>query len=123
MGSSAYSKTQAKIPARSAPPGPDAASTPTTGLPKKGKEGGPREGSPAAVSNADFVAALFPSFSPDARAAVCTKQGDPDETEFWIAEDASEVARRCIASRNNYLNSSSFIPPADGKFSVQQNPS
>ncbi len=82
------------------------------GRPELEKEG--KGGAAAlAVSNAEFVAALFPTFPPGARAAVCTKEGDPD-AGGWIARDASEVDARCLGSRNNYVNCSTFNV-ADGE--------
>lgn len=66
-----------------------------------------------AVSNAQFIAALFARCPQDASPAVCSKPGDPDGGG-WLAQPAGDIAAQCPPTHNNYINCSSFALGADG---------
>jgi P4 family phage/plasmid primase-like protien len=74
---------------------------------------------PSEVTNADFIAALFPALLPGAFAAVCTKDGDPTNGG-WVARRADLALRELTEDRNNYVAGSSFYPSDDGTFSVRK---
>ena len=63
----------------------------------KGGEGGVYE-----VTNADFVAAVFPLLPEGAFAAACSKSGDPG-LGGWSASRADQVAVTLSAANNNYI--------------------
>lgn len=71
------------------------------------------------VTNAEFIAAIFHRLPAGAHAAVCSKYGDPT-TGGWIAKPADQVARNLSDTNNNYINCSSFMPDADGKFHARK---
>lgn len=60
------------------------------------------------ISNAAFSAAIFHVTPADANVAICSKAGDPNKDVGWFAKRAESVDAQCPASRNNYLNCSSF---------------
>jgi hypothetical protein len=72
--------------------------------------GSPPSPPPTAVSqvtNAEFVAAIFPKLPEGAHAAVCSKPSDPT-AGGWLAKRADQVIDNLLTSNNNYLNCSSF---------------
>jgi len=72
-----------------------------------------------AVSNADFVAAVFPRLPEGAFAAACSKSGDPG-LGGWSASRADQVASSLSAANNNYIGCASFYPGADGSFKARK---
>ena len=80
----------------------------------KGGEGGDFQ-----VTNADFVAAVFPLLPEGAFAAVCSKSGDPG-VGGWVASRADRVADTLSAATNNYIGCASFYPGDDGSFKARK---
>lgn len=77
------------------------------------------EGGDFQISNADFVAAVFPQLPEGAFAAVCAKTKDPS-VGGWLAARADQVAEHLVAVNNNYLGCSSFYPGKDGSFKARK---
>lgn len=71
------------------------------------------------ISNADFVAAVFPNLPDGAFAAVCSKSGDPDNGA-WTANRVDQTTVNLPATNNNYLGCSSFYPGEDGSFKARK---
>jgi hypothetical protein len=71
------------------------------------------------VTNAEFVAAVFPRLPERAFAAVCSKPGDPGKGG-WVANRADLVADSLAAATNNYVGCSSFYPGDDGSFKARK---
>jgi hypothetical protein len=71
------------------------------------------------ITNAEFIAAVFPLLPEGAFAAVCSKSGDPDSS-VWPAHRADAAAKRLSAKTNNYLGCSSFYPGDDGSFRARK---
>lgn len=71
------------------------------------------------ITNADFVAAVFPELHEGAFAAVCAKSNDPSKGG-WLAARADQVAEHLVATNNNYLGCSSFYPGKDGSFKARK---
>ena len=90
---------------------------------KGGKGGAPRDTSPLGhnfqITNADFVAAVFPILPEGAFAAICSKSGDPG-IGGWSASRADQVAVNLSAANNNYIGCSSFYPGNDGSFKARK---
>ena len=82
----------------------------------KGGEGG---GGALNVTNAEFVAGVFPQWPEGAFAAVCSKPGDPN-IGGWAARRADQIADKLSAANNNYFNYSSFYPGDDGSFRARK---
>jgi RepB DNA-primase N-terminal domain len=80
----------------------------------KGGEGGDFQ-----ITNAEFIAAVFPDLPEAAFAAVCSKSGDPD-LGGWIASRADQAANSLAAENNNYVGCSSFYPGDDGSFKARK---
>ena len=80
---------------------------------KGGEGGGPQ------VTNAEFIAAVFPQLPEGAFAAVCSKAGDPD-VGVWIASRADKAISSLPADNNNYLSCSSYYPGDDGSFRARK---
>jgi hypothetical protein len=80
----------------------------------KGGEGGDLQ-----ITNADFVAAVFPVMPEGAFAAVCSKCGDPG-VGGWVASRADQVADTLSAATNNYIGCASFYPGDDGSFKARK---
>lgn len=78
----------------------------------KGEKGG-------ATSNSSFVAAVFRDLPEGAKAVVCSKTCDPT-AGAWLASAADDVDRQCPASRNNYINCSSFYPDDNGELKARK---
>jgi len=81
-----------------------------------GKDG---EGGVFEVTNADFVAAVFPRLPEGAFAAACSKSGDP-RLGGWSASRTDQVAVNLSAATNNYLSCASFYPGKDGSFKARK---
>lgn len=62
---------------------------------------------PPAVTNAEFVKAIFGTLPAGISPAVCTKYGDPT-VGGWPAMKAGNVDQQCLSNWNNYVNCSSF---------------
>ena len=80
----------------------------------KGGEGGDFQ-----ITNAEFIAAIFPTLPEGAFAAVCSKNDDPSQGG-WPAGRADRAACHLAAGANNYLNCSSFYPGDDGSFKARK---
>lgn len=91
--------------------------TDSMGEPMEAGKGG--EGGDFQVSNADFVAAVFPRLPEGAFAAACSKSGDPG-LGGWSASRADQVASSLSAANNNYIGCASFYPGADGSFKARK---
>jgi len=71
------------------------------------------------VTNAEFMAAVFPCLLEGAFAAVCSKAGDPG-SGGWIANPLDQDVVNLSSETNNYVNCSSFYPGADGSFKARK---
>ena len=71
------------------------------------------------VTNADFIAAIFPTLPDGAFVAVSSKHGDPSRGG-WPASRADQAANSLSARTNNYLGCSSFYPGDDGSFKARK---
>jgi hypothetical protein len=71
------------------------------------------------VTNAEFVAAVFPQLPEGAFAAVCSKPGDPG-IGGWVARRADTAVALLSADQNNFINCSSFYPGEDGSFRARK---
>ena len=69
-------------------------------VPLEAGKGG--EGGDLPVTNAKFVAAVFPTLPDGAFAAVCSKSGDPD-SGGWPASRGETLIDQCPAEHNNYV--------------------
>ena len=85
--------------------------------PSKDGKGG--KGGVVQITNADFVAAVFPALPEGGFAAVCSKSGDPG-SGGWLASRADQSADKMAATNNNYLSCSSFYPGDDGSFKARK---
>ncbi|MGC2459208.1 MAG: DNA-primase RepB domain-containing protein [Gallionellaceae bacterium] len=68
------------------------------------------------ITNAEFIAAVFPQLPEGAFAAACSISGDPSDSKNWSAKRADNIVKGLAADRNNYINCSSFFQGADGSF-------
>jgi RepB DNA-primase from phage plasmid len=80
----------------------------------KGGEGGDLQ-----ITNAEFIAAVFPQLPDGAFAAVCSKSGNPD-LGGWSCRRADQVAASLAAGNNNYVGCASFYPDDDGSFKARK---
>lgn len=71
------------------------------------------------MTNADFVAVVFPNLPERAFAAVCSKTGNPD-IGGWRASRADVAIENLLAENNNYVNCSSFYLGDDGLFKARK---
>nr|VFJ66497.1 MAG: hypothetical protein BECKDK2373B_GA0170837_117015 [Candidatus Kentron sp. DK] len=85
--------------------------------PVEGGKGG--KGGDFQITNADFVAAVFPIVPDGAFVAVCSKSGDPG-LGGWSASRIDQGAVNLPAANNNYLGCSSFYPGNDGSFKARK---
>ena len=85
--------------------------------PPEGVKGG--EGGDFQVTNAEFVAAVFPCLPAGAFVAVSSKGGDPS-LGGWPARRSDLAADSLSADTNNYLACSSFYPGDDGSFKARK---
>lgn len=86
---------------------------PTVFAAEQSEAGESGEGGVSQVTNAEFVAAVFPQLPDGAFAAVCSKPGDPG-IGGWTALRADKMVAQLPTVNNNYLNCSSFYPGSDG---------
>ncbi len=96
---------------------PQAPQTVYRSAPPRAGEGG--EGGVLRVTNAEFIAAVFPHLPEGAFAAVCSKRGAPD-LGGWPASRADLAANALSAEANNYIGCSSFYPGDDGLFKARK---
>ena len=75
------------------------------------------EGGAVAVTNAEFIAAVFPNLPGGAFEAVCSEAGNP-ERGGWAAKRADQFADN--PETNNYVGCSSFYPCADASFKARK---
>ena len=80
----------------------------------KGGEGGVFQ-----ITNADFVAAVFPCLHEGAFVAVSSKGGDPD-IGGWPARRFDPTTCVGSAENNNYVGCSTFYPGGDGSFRARK---
>lgn len=80
----------------------------------KGGEGGDFQ-----ITNAKFIADVFPKLPEAAFAAVCSKSGDPGD-RGWVADRAENIIGRLSSENNNYVGCSSFYPGSDGAFKARK---
>ncbi len=73
------------------------------------------EGGAFSITNAEFIAAVFPQLPNGAFAAVCGKSGDPG-LGGWVAGRADQEVVSLSVTTNNYVGCSSFYPGDDGSF-------
>jgi hypothetical protein len=92
---------------------------PTVSTTERGEAGKDGEGGVFQVTNADFVAAVFPLLPEGAFAAACSKTGDPG-LGGWSASRADQVASHLSAANNNYIGCASFYPGDDGSFKARK---
>lgn len=71
------------------------------------------------ISNADFIAALFPILPEQASALVCSKRGDPTDGG-WVALPAEHRVKSLSASANNFVNCASFRADSEGELRAQK---
>jgi hypothetical protein len=71
------------------------------------------------LTNAEFIAAVFPHRPDGAFAAVCSKSGDPS-LGGWSANRADQAANSLSAENNNYVVCSSFYHGTDGSFKARK---
>ena len=83
----------------------------------KGGEGG--KGGDFVITNAAFLAAIFPELPEGAFALACSKSGNPDSGS-WPARRADQVAATLSAANNNYVGCASFYPGEDGSFKARK---
>jgi hypothetical protein len=100
---------------------PDAVSAKVLSFPsgeliEEGKAG---KGGDLAISNADFIAAVFTELPENAYAGVCSKSDDPN-TGGWPAKRADKTISSLTADKNNYINCSSFKLGEDGSFHARK---
>jgi hypothetical protein len=90
---------------------------------KGGKGGGPGDTAPPGhnfqITNAEFVAAVFPLLPEGAFAAMCSKSGDPARGG-WPASRVDQVAVNLSAANNNYICCASFYHGDDGSFKARK---
>ena len=87
-----------------------------TDQPGTGKGG---EGGDFQITNADFIAAVFPSLPEGAFVAVSSKDGDPD-IGGWPACRFDPLKGVVSAENNNYVTCSTFYPCDDGSFKARK---
>jgi hypothetical protein len=77
------------------------------------------KGGDIVITNAEFIASVFPVLPDGAFAAVCSKAGDPD-VGGWVANRADLIADQLGSVSNNYVGCSSFYPGDDGSFKARK---
>jgi RepB DNA-primase N-terminal domain len=84
--------------------------------PEAGKGG---KGGDFRVTNAEFIAAVFPHLPEGTSAAVCSKRGNPD-LGGWPCHRADQSAVGLAGENNNYLSCASFYSGDDGSFKARK---
>lgn len=94
--------------------------------PEEGGEGGQEGGTPPLspftplkLTNAEFIAVIFPNLPEGARPIVTAKDGDPN-AGGWLAHDAAKIASICTADRNTYFNCASVYPTSEGELRAKK---
>ena len=77
------------------------------------------EGGDSQITNADFLAAVFPLLPEGAFAAMCSKGSDPG-LGGWSASRADLVAVNLSPTTNNYIGCASYYPGDDGSFKARK---
>ena len=86
---------------------------------EKSDKGG--EGGDLQITNAEFIAAVFPNLPEAAFVAVCSKSGDPnDNARGWTARRFDPAASNLSPGTNNYVGCSTFYPRDDGSFKARK---
>ncbi len=85
----------------------------------KGGEGGDNGIGFGHMTNADFLADVFPLLPDSAFVAVCSKPGNP-EIGGWGAQRAGDVAAQCPVDNNNFVGCASFYPLDDGSLRARK---
>ncbi len=85
--------------------------------PVEGGKGG--EGGVVPITNAEFVAAVFPCVPEGAFIATCSKAGDPGQGG-WLARRVDLATALPSADTNNFVGCSSFYPGKDGSFRARK---
>jgi len=85
--------------------------------PVEAGEGG--EGGEFQITNAQFIAAVFPHLPEGTFAAACSKSGDPS-LGGWAARRADQAANSLAAESNNFISCSTFYPGDDGSFKARK---
>ncbi len=85
--------------------------------PQKAGKGG--EGGAFQITNADFVATVFPCLPEGAFAAVASKDGDP-RLGGWPARRVDLTTDLSSSTTNNFVGCSSFYPGDDGSFKARK---
>jgi hypothetical protein len=86
--------------------------------PNEGGKGG--EGGVSAITNHDFLRAIFQKIPESAFVAICRKPGDPTEGP-WICKKAADFGSRPPEETNNFFGCSSFFPDQNGVLKAQKN--
>jgi len=86
------------------------------GLEKAGKGG---KGDVFQITNAEFIATVFPKVPEGAYVGVCSKGGNPD-LGGWLARRADQAANDLSVKQNNFVGCSSFYPGDDGSFKARK---
>jgi hypothetical protein len=84
-----------------------------------GEAGKGGKGGEIQITNAEFIASVFPDLLENAFAAVCSKSGDP-RVGGWPCQRADKAADTLAAEKNNYVGCSSFYPGDDGTFKARK---
>ena len=71
------------------------------------------------VTNAEFIAALYPQVTEGASVAVCSKRGNPEEGG-WIPQRAGNVDEQCPINNNNYVCGSTLYSGESDSFKVRK---
>ena len=88
-------------------------------LPEPQETGKGGKGGEYAVTNAEFVTAVFPKVPDSAFIATASKPGDPS-AGGWPARRSDKSLEWIDRSRNNYIGCSSFYPAKDGSLKARK---
>lgn len=96
-----------------------ASNSPTVFAEQQNKAGNACEGIGFQITNAEFIAALFPKLPIGAFAAICTKAGDPT-LGGWLTNRADLAGDNLTSTNNNFVGCSSYYPGEDGSFKARK---
>ena len=82
-------------------------------LTKAGKAG---KGGDVQITNAEFIATVFPHLPEGAFPAACSFEGDPGTRKSWRCQRADLKTTTLAPKCNNYINGATFYPGNDGSF-------
>ena len=71
------------------------------------------------ITNAEFIAAVFPHL-PEGASRRCARRAATPSLGGWPASRADQVAASLSAENNNYLGCASFYPGDDGSFKARK---